>query len=122
MGLWAEAGENLLRIVPLLGPGAPPADGVDDCLPYPGCYRGVYDSSSSHTLIGAGADAGNRAVQAVRRRPHAPLAAPCRHPRRPGAARRPGVRGRRDDVAGPPALGKPPSQVACPGTYRSQPH
>ncbi|MDT0616823.1 hypothetical protein RM812_42880, partial [Streptomyces sp. DSM 40712] len=26
MGLWAEAGENLLRIVPLLGPDAPPAD------------------------------------------------------------------------------------------------
>ncbi|MGW7328196.1 hypothetical protein ACWGIU_06165 [Streptomyces sp. NPDC054840] len=54
MGLWAEAGENLLRIVPQLGPDAPPADGVDDCLPCPGCYRPVYDSSSSHTLIGAG--------------------------------------------------------------------
>ncbi|WP_406368322.1 hypothetical protein [Streptomyces sp. NBC_01546] len=54
MGLWAEAGENLLRIVPQLGPDAPPADGVDDCLPCPGCYRPVYESSSSHTLIGAG--------------------------------------------------------------------
>ncbi|MFD9411284.1 hypothetical protein ACFWBN_30270 [Streptomyces sp. NPDC059989] len=54
MGLWAEAGENLLRIVPQLGPDAPPADGVDDCLRCPGCYRPVYDSSSSHTLIGAG--------------------------------------------------------------------
>ncbi|MGW7328424.1 hypothetical protein ACWGIU_07385 [Streptomyces sp. NPDC054840] len=54
MGLWAEAGENLLRIVPQLGPDGPPADGVDDCLPCPGCYRPVYESSSSHTLIGAG--------------------------------------------------------------------
>ncbi|MFD3549181.1 hypothetical protein ACFWUW_26860 [Streptomyces sp. NPDC058655] len=54
MKLWAEAGKNLLRIVPLLGPDAPPADGVDDCLPCPGCYRPVYDSSSSHTVIGAG--------------------------------------------------------------------
>lgn len=53
MGLWAKAGENLLRIVPLLAPDSPPADGVDDCLPCPGCYRPVYDSSSSHTLIGA---------------------------------------------------------------------
>ncbi|WP_234379182.1 hypothetical protein [Streptomyces sp. IGB124] len=53
MGLWAEAGENLLRIVPLLGPDAPPADGVDDCLPCPDCYRPVYESSSSHPLIGA---------------------------------------------------------------------
>ncbi|MEU8943612.1 hypothetical protein OHU17_38030 (plasmid) [Streptomyces goshikiensis] len=53
MGLWAEAGENLLRIVPLLGPDAPAGDGVDDCLPCPGCYRPVYESSSSHTLIGA---------------------------------------------------------------------
>ncbi|WP_369780674.1 hypothetical protein [Streptomyces sp. R33] len=54
MGLWAEAGENLLRIVPQLGPNAPDGDGVDDCLPCPGCYRPVYDSSSSHTLIGGG--------------------------------------------------------------------
>ncbi|MFD5510791.1 hypothetical protein ACFWIB_23885 [Streptomyces sp. NPDC127051] len=54
MGLWAEAGENLLRIVPQLGPDAPAGDGVDDCLPCPGCYRPVYESSSSHTLIGAG--------------------------------------------------------------------
>ncbi|MGW2479433.1 hypothetical protein ACWCWQ_06270 [Streptomyces sp. NPDC001571] len=53
MGLWAEAGENLLRIVPQLGPEAP-TDGIDGCLPCPGCYRPVYDSSSSHTLIGAG--------------------------------------------------------------------
>ncbi|MER6523010.1 MULTISPECIES: hypothetical protein [unclassified Streptomyces] len=53
MALWAEAGENLLRIVPLLGPDAPAGDGVDDCLPCPGCYRPVYDSSSSHTLLGA---------------------------------------------------------------------
>ncbi|MDX2997238.1 hypothetical protein [Streptomyces scabiei] len=54
MGLWAEAGENLLRIVPLLGPDAPPADEPEDCLLCPGCYRPVYESSSSHTLIGAG--------------------------------------------------------------------
>ncbi|MEU3774203.1 hypothetical protein AB0F11_13535 [Streptomyces sp. NPDC032472] len=53
MAQWAEAGENLRRIVPLLGPDAPPGDEVDDCLPCPGCYRPVYDSSSSHTLIGA---------------------------------------------------------------------
>ncbi|MFD3761453.1 hypothetical protein [Streptomyces sp. NPDC058622] len=53
MGLWAEAGENLLRIVPQLGPDAPAGDGVDDCLPCPGCYRPVYESSSSRTLIGA---------------------------------------------------------------------
>ncbi|MER5935126.1 hypothetical protein [Streptomyces sp. NPDC002054] len=53
MGLWAEAGENLLRIVPLLGPDAPPGDEVDGCLPCPGCYRLVYESSSSHALIGA---------------------------------------------------------------------
>ncbi|WP_234336365.1 hypothetical protein [Streptomyces sp. NRRL S-920] len=54
MGLWAEAGENLLRIVPLIGPDAPPADEFEDCLLCPGCYRPVYESSSSHTLIGAG--------------------------------------------------------------------
>lgn len=54
MGLWAEAGENLLRLVPLLGPDAPPVDELEDCLLCPGCYRPVYESSSSHTLIGAG--------------------------------------------------------------------
>lgn len=54
MGLWAEAGEGLLRIVPLLGPDAPPADELEDCRLCPGCYRPVYESSSSHTLIGAG--------------------------------------------------------------------
>ncbi|MFJ1804186.1 hypothetical protein [Streptomyces sp. NPDC088180] len=54
MGLWAEAGEGLLRIVPLLGPDAPPADDLEDCRLCPGCYRPVYESSSSHTLIGAG--------------------------------------------------------------------
>ncbi|MEH0467173.1 hypothetical protein [Streptomyces acidiscabies] len=54
MGLWAEAGENLLRIVPVLGPDAPPADDLEDCRLCPGCYRPVYESSSSHTLIGAG--------------------------------------------------------------------
>ncbi|CAC36705.1 hypothetical protein [Streptomyces coelicolor A3(2)] len=54
MGLWAEAGESLLRIVPLLGPDAPPADELEDCRLCPGCYRPVYESSSSHTLIGAG--------------------------------------------------------------------
>ncbi|MDJ0385199.1 hypothetical protein [Streptomyces sp. G-G2] len=53
MGLWAEAGENLLRIVPLLGPDAPPADELEDCQLCPGCYRLVYESSSSHTLVGA---------------------------------------------------------------------
>lgn len=29
--------------MPLLGPDAPAGDGVDDCLPCPGCYRPVYD-------------------------------------------------------------------------------
>ncbi|MGJ5763073.1 hypothetical protein [Streptomyces galbus] len=53
MGLWAEAGENLRRIVPLLSPDAPPAD-EEDCQLCPGCYRPVYESSTSHTLIGAG--------------------------------------------------------------------
>ncbi|WP_234323560.1 hypothetical protein [Streptomyces sp. NRRL F-2580] len=53
MALWAEAGENLRRIVPLLGPDAPPADEPEDCHLCPGCYRPVYESSSSHTLIGA---------------------------------------------------------------------
>lgn len=52
MGLWAEAGENLCRIVALLGPDAPPADEIEDCLLCPGCYRPVYDSASSHNLIG----------------------------------------------------------------------
>ncbi|TQJ85256.1 hypothetical protein FBY22_4008 [Streptomyces sp. SLBN-31] len=54
MGLWTEAGEELLRIVPLLGPDAPPADDLEGCRLCPGCYRPVYESSSSHTLIGAG--------------------------------------------------------------------
>ncbi|WP_328674177.1 hypothetical protein [Streptomyces sp. NBC_00328] len=49
IGLWAEAGENLLRIVPLLGPDAPPADELEDCRLRPGCYRPVYESSISHT-------------------------------------------------------------------------
>ncbi|MDF0376127.1 MULTISPECIES: hypothetical protein [Streptomyces] len=31
MGLWAEAGESLLRIVPLLGLDAPPTDELEDC-------------------------------------------------------------------------------------------
>ncbi|MEU0436030.1 hypothetical protein ABZ153_31195 [Streptomyces sp. NPDC006290] len=43
MGLWAEAGENLLRIVPLLGPDTPPADELEDCRLCPGCYRPVYE-------------------------------------------------------------------------------
>ncbi|MDJ0466029.1 hypothetical protein [Streptomyces sp. H27-C3] len=54
MSLWAEAGENLRRIVPLLGPDAPAADEVEDCRLCPGCYRPVYESAASHTLIGAG--------------------------------------------------------------------
>lgn len=54
MDLWADAGEGLRRIVPLLGPDAPPADELDDCRLCHGCYRPVYESSSSHTLIGAG--------------------------------------------------------------------
>jgi hypothetical protein len=37
MGLWAEAGDNLLRIVPLLGPDTPPTDELEDCLLCPGC-------------------------------------------------------------------------------------
>ncbi|MFF3159960.1 hypothetical protein [Streptomyces sp. NPDC057910] len=40
--------------MPLLSPDALPADRVDDSLPCPGCYRPVYESSSSHTFIGAG--------------------------------------------------------------------
>ncbi|WP_405204075.1 hypothetical protein OG795_00055 [[Kitasatospora] papulosa] len=48
----AEAGESLLRILPLLGPDAPPADELEDCRLCPGCYRPVYESSSSHTLVG----------------------------------------------------------------------
>lgn len=52
MKVWAEAGENLCRIVPLLGPDAPSADEPEDCQLCPGCYRPVYESSTSHTLIG----------------------------------------------------------------------
>jgi hypothetical protein len=51
LGLWAEAGENLRRIVPFLGPDSPPADEPEDCQLCPGCYRPVYESSTSHTLI-----------------------------------------------------------------------
>ncbi|MFB8039063.1 hypothetical protein ACFC5Z_40460 [Streptomyces sp. NPDC056004] len=54
MKLWAEAGENLSRIVTLLGPYAPSADEPESCRPCPGCYRPVYESSAFHTLIGAG--------------------------------------------------------------------
>jgi hypothetical protein len=54
MALWAETGQNLHRIVPLLGPDAPPADEPEENTPCPGCYRPVYESSSSGTLIGAG--------------------------------------------------------------------
>ncbi|MFF7780363.1 hypothetical protein ACFZCG_38870 [Streptomyces tanashiensis] len=54
MALWAEAGQNLRRIVPLLGPDAPPADEPEESTPCPGCYRPVYESSPSGTLIGAG--------------------------------------------------------------------
>ncbi|MFF2374860.1 hypothetical protein ACFVUW_10805 [Streptomyces xiamenensis] len=54
MGLWAEAGENLRRIVPFLGPDAPGTVSVEDCLLCPGCYRPVYENSSLRTLIGAG--------------------------------------------------------------------
>ncbi|MGW1291043.1 hypothetical protein ACWD4N_47795 [Streptomyces sp. NPDC002586] len=49
-----RAGENVRRIVPLLGPDAPPADEPEDCQLCPGCYRPVYESSASRTLIGAG--------------------------------------------------------------------
>ncbi|MFI8178831.1 hypothetical protein ACIF6H_36985 [Streptomyces microflavus] len=54
MSLWAEAGDSLTRIVPLLGPDAPPADELEDCRLCPGCYRPVYESSSSYTVFGAG--------------------------------------------------------------------
>lgn len=37
MALWAEAGENLRRIVPLLGRDDPPADEPEDCHLCPGC-------------------------------------------------------------------------------------
>lgn len=53
IALWAEAGQNLLRIVPLLGPVAPSADEPEESLPCPGCYRPVYDSSSSGVLVDA---------------------------------------------------------------------
>ncbi|MFE6496287.1 hypothetical protein [Streptomyces sp. NPDC057748] len=54
MKLWAEAGENLSRIVTLLGPHSPSADEPENCRPCPGCYRPVYESSASHNLIGTG--------------------------------------------------------------------
>ncbi|MFJ2407463.1 hypothetical protein ACIOUE_39950 [Streptomyces xanthochromogenes] len=54
MALWAEAGESLSRIVELLGPDAPSAEKPEDCRLCPGCYRPVYENSSSHSLIGAG--------------------------------------------------------------------
>ncbi|MFF2721354.1 hypothetical protein [Streptomyces sp. NPDC058011] len=54
MSLWAEAGDSISRIVPLLGPDAPPADELEDCRLCPGCYRPVYESSSCHTVVGAG--------------------------------------------------------------------
>ncbi|MET7759942.1 hypothetical protein ABZT27_35435 [Streptomyces sp. NPDC005389] len=54
MALWAETGQNLRRIAPLLHPDAPPTDDPDESTPCPGCYRPVYDSSSSGTLICAG--------------------------------------------------------------------
>jgi hypothetical protein len=54
MALWAVAGENLRRIVSLLGPDTPPADEPEESMPCPGCYRPVYESSSSGTLISAG--------------------------------------------------------------------
>ncbi|MEJ8654835.1 hypothetical protein WKI65_44055 [Streptomyces sp. MS1.AVA.3] len=53
MQLWAEAGENLIRITALLDPdtlaGSWPQD---DCLPCPGCARPVFDTSSSSALVG----------------------------------------------------------------------
>ncbi len=55
MPLWAEAGQHLRRIVPGLGPEAPPADEPENSQMCPGCHRPVYEGSSSHTLIGAGA-------------------------------------------------------------------
>ncbi|MFJ4343263.1 hypothetical protein [Streptomyces sp. NPDC088915] len=54
MALWADAGQNLRRIVSLLGPDAPSADEPEESMPCPGCYRPVYESSSSGTFIGAG--------------------------------------------------------------------
>lgn len=51
MDLWAEAGQNLRRIVPFLGPGSPPAD--EEYRMCPGCHRPVYESSDSHTVLGA---------------------------------------------------------------------
>ncbi|MFE6887319.1 hypothetical protein [Streptomyces sp. NPDC057694] len=53
LSLWAEARENLVRIVPLLSPDTP-ADDLKDCRHCPGCCRPVYESSSPSTLIGAG--------------------------------------------------------------------
>ncbi|MER0429848.1 hypothetical protein AB0F05_36660 [Streptomyces microflavus] len=38
----------------MLGPDAPPADELEDCRLCPGCYRPAYESSSSHTVVGAG--------------------------------------------------------------------
>ncbi|MDW4912521.1 hypothetical protein [Streptomyces californicus] len=54
LALWAEAGESLLRIVPLLRPDAPSADEPEESTPCPGCYRPVYEGSFSGTLIGDG--------------------------------------------------------------------
>lgn len=52
MEMWAQAGENLLRIVSLLDPVGSMAPEVEDCLPCPGCGRPVYDSSASYILMG----------------------------------------------------------------------
>ncbi|WP_073794944.1 hypothetical protein [Streptomyces uncialis] len=39
------------RIVPLLGPDAPPAERLENCMLYPGCYQPLYGSAASHMLI-----------------------------------------------------------------------
>ncbi|KJY41471.1 hypothetical protein VR41_12400 [Streptomyces sp. NRRL B-1568] len=52
MALWAEAGENLLRLLPLLNTAETVPTEVENCEPCPGCGRPVYDSSLSFTLLG----------------------------------------------------------------------
>ncbi|MGW1976721.1 hypothetical protein [Streptomyces sp. NPDC001889] len=53
MALWAEAGTNLLALLPFLDQDAPcgvwPPDGFTPC---PGCARPVYDSSDIATVLG----------------------------------------------------------------------
>ncbi|MFJ6837325.1 hypothetical protein [Streptomyces sp. NPDC091209] len=102
MGLWAEAGENLLPIVPLLGPNALPADELEDCLVVPRLLPArLQELDLAHPDRGR-SDAGDRAVPTVRRRHHASLAASDRRPSGPASACRPRDGGRCHGVGGSP--------------------